>query len=76
MTDIATVGGVVANNSGGMRCGTWGLVLDGLALEFLTASGTLIDTAEPGAAERFAAAEPELERGSRRSATRSAPTPS
>ena len=23
-TDIATVGGVVANNSGGMRCGTWG----------------------------------------------------
>ncbi len=63
-TDIATVGGVVANNSGGMRCGTardsYSTVTD---MTFLTASGTLIDTSEPGAAERFAAEEPELANG-------------
>jgi D-lactate dehydrogenase len=63
-TDIATVGGVVANNSGGMRCGTshdsYSTVR---SLTFVLPSGTTIDTAEPGAAERFAAAEPELAAG-------------
>jgi D-lactate dehydrogenase len=63
-TDIATVGGVVANNSGGMRCGT---VRDSYStvrsLTLVLASGTRIDTAEPGAAERFAAEEPELAAG-------------
>jgi D-lactate dehydrogenase len=63
-TDIATVGGVVANNSGGMRCGT---VHDSYStvrsLTFVLPSGTTIDTAEPGAAERFAAEEPELAAG-------------
>ncbi|MGH2984717.1 MAG: FAD-binding oxidoreductase, partial [Solirubrobacterales bacterium] len=63
-TDIACVGGVVANNSGGMRCG---VVADSYStvssLTFVLPSGTVIDTASPGAAERFDAAEPELARG-------------
>jgi D-lactate dehydrogenase len=63
-TDIATVGGVIANNSGGMRCG---IVHDSYStvrsLTFVLPSGTTIDTAAPGAAERFAAAEPELAAG-------------
>jgi D-lactate dehydrogenase len=63
-TDIATVGGVVANNSGGMRCGTtWDSYSTVRSMTLALASGTLIDTAAPGAEERFAAAEPELARG-------------
>jgi D-lactate dehydrogenase len=63
-TDIATVGGVIANNSGGMRCGTAQDAYSTLrSLTFVLPSGTLIDTAAPGAAERFAAAEPELAQG-------------
>ncbi len=63
-TDIATVGGVIANNSGGMRCG---VVRDSYStvrsLTFVLPSGTTIDTAAPDAAERFAAEEPELAAG-------------
>ncbi len=63
-TDIATVGGVVANNSGGMRCGvtrdSYSTVRE---LTFVLPSGTAIDSAAPGAAEAFAAAEPELAAG-------------
>jgi D-lactate dehydrogenase len=63
-TDIATVGGVIANNSGGMRCGvardSYMTVSD---MTFALPSGTVIDTSAPDAAERFAAAEPELARG-------------
>jgi D-lactate dehydrogenase len=63
-TDIATVGGVVANNSGGMRCG---VARDSYStvrsLTFALPSGTRIDTAEPGAAERFEALEPALAAG-------------
>ena len=63
-TDIACVGGVVANNSGGMRCG---VVRDSYstvsALTFVLPSGTSIDTAADGAEERFAEAEPELAAG-------------
>jgi D-lactate dehydrogenase len=63
-TDIATVGGVIANNSGGMRCG---VVHDAYStvrsLTFVLPSGTTIDTAAPGAAEEFAACEPELAQG-------------
>jgi len=63
-TEIATVGGVVANNSGGMRCGTTHDSYSTVrALTFVLPSGTTIDTAAPGAAERFAAAEPELAAG-------------
>src|SRR5215207_8386332 len=63
-TDIACVGGVIANNSGGMRCG---VVADPYStvrsLTFVLPSGTVIDTAAPGAEGRFAEAEPELARG-------------
>ncbi len=63
-TDIACVGGVLANNSGGMRCG---IVADSYStvrsLTFVLPSGTVIDTAAPNAAERFAEAEPELANG-------------
>ena len=63
-TDIACVGGVLANNSGGMRCG---IVADSYStvrsLTFVLPSGTAIDTATPNAAERFAEAEPELANG-------------
>ncbi len=63
-SDIACVGGVVANNSGGMRCG---VVADSYktvsAMTFVLPSGTIIDTAAPGAEGRFAAAEPALAEG-------------
>ena len=63
-TDIACIGGVLANNSGGMRCG---IVADSYStvrsLTFVLPSGTVIDTAAPNAAERFAEAEPELAKG-------------
>lgn len=63
-TDVCTVGGVVANNSGGMRCGvtkdSYSTVRE---LIFVLPSGTKIDTGAPGAAEKFAAAEPELVAG-------------
>jgi D-lactate dehydrogenase len=63
-TDIACVGGVIANNSGGMRCGvTHDSYRTVSALTFTLASGTVIDTAADGAEERFAAAEPDLARG-------------
>ena len=62
--DIATVGGVIANNSGGMRCGvTWDSYSTVESMTLVLASGTVIDTAAPDAEERFAAAEPELARG-------------
>jgi D-lactate dehydrogenase len=63
-TDIACVGGVIANNSGGMRCGvTRDSYSTVRSVTLVLASGTTIDTAEPGAAERFAAEEPELAAG-------------
>jgi D-lactate dehydrogenase len=63
-TDIACVGGVIANNSGGMRCGvTKDSYSTVRSMTLVLASGTTIDTAAPDAAERFAAAEPELAAG-------------
>jgi len=63
-TDIACVGGVIANNSGGMRCGvskdSYSTVR---SMTLVLASGTTIDTVAPDAAERFAAEEPELAAG-------------
>ena len=63
-TDIACVGGVLANNSGGMRCG---VVADPYStvrsLTFVLPSGTRIDTADPVAEGQFEAAEPDLARG-------------
>lgn len=63
-TDIATVGGVIANNSGGMRCGVKHDAYQTLrSLTFVLPSGTTIDTAAHDAAERFAREEPELAAG-------------
>jgi D-lactate dehydrogenase len=60
----ATLGGVIANNSGGMRCG---VVHDSYrtveSMRLVLPSGTVIDTAAAGAEEAFAAAEPDLARG-------------
>jgi D-lactate dehydrogenase len=62
--DIATIGGVIANNSGGMRCGvTWDSYSTVESMTLVLASGTVLDTAAADAEERFAAAEPELARG-------------
>ncbi|HWI95710.1 MAG TPA: FAD-binding and (Fe-S)-binding domain-containing protein [Solirubrobacterales bacterium] len=63
-TDIACVGGVIANNSGGMRCGvTKDSYSTVSSMTLMLPSGTTIDTAVPDAAERFAAEEPELAKG-------------
>src|SRR3954471_8732598 len=63
-TDLACVGGVIANNSGGMRCGVRHDTYRTLrSLTFVLPSGTTIDTAAPDAAERLAREEPELTAG-------------
>src|SRR6188474_3356709 len=63
-TDIACVGGVIANNSGGMRCGVVHDAYQTLrAMKLVLPSGTIVDTEAPDAEERFAEAEPELCRG-------------
>jgi D-lactate dehydrogenase len=63
-TDIACVGGVIANNSGGMRCGVAADSYQTVsAMTFVLASGDVIDTTAADAGERFAAAAPELAAG-------------
>ena len=63
-TDIACVGGVIANNSGGMRCGVTHDSYETVReLSFVLPSGTAIDSAAAGAEQRFAEAEPELAAG-------------
>ncbi len=63
-SDIACVGGVIANNSGGMRCGTHADSYQTVrAMTLVLSDGAVIDTAAPGAEERFAAAAPELAAG-------------
>src|SRR3954452_20515509 len=63
-TDIACVGGVIANNSGGMRCGVTRDSYETVReLSFVLPSGTAMDTAGAGAEQRFAEAEPELAAG-------------
>jgi len=63
-TDIATVGGVVANNSGGMRCGvTRDSYSTVTGMTFVLPSGTVIDTEAEDAEARFREAEPELAAG-------------
>lgn len=60
----ATVGGVVANNSSGMACGTeFNSYRTIRSLRFVLASGTVVDTSAPDADERLAAAEPALHTG-------------
>jgi D-lactate dehydrogenase len=59
-----TIGGVIANNSGGMRCT---IPIDAYhtvsALTAVLPSGTIVESGAPGAEAAFAAAEPELARG-------------
>jgi D-lactate dehydrogenase len=62
--DVATIGGVIANNAGGMRCRLERNAYHTVSsMTFVLVSGTLIDTAGPDAEQTFAAAEPELARG-------------
>ena len=61
-----TIGGVLANNSSGMCCGVEQNAYRTLrSLTFVLPSGTVVDTAAPDAAERFAEAEPALVEGLR-----------
>src|SRR6202041_1719439 len=64
--DVATIGGVIANNAGGMRCtlerNSYHTVS---SLTLVLASGTVIDTAAQDAEEKFSAAEPDLANGLR-----------
>lgn len=63
-TEVATVGGVVANNAGGMRCGVrFDSYQTVRSLTFVLPSGTVIDTAGPGAEQEFARREPALAEG-------------
>jgi len=59
-----TIGGVIANNAGGMRCtlerDAYHTLVD---CTFILPSGTIIDTALPDAETRFADAEPALAQG-------------
>src|SRR5215468_759449 len=59
-----TIGGVIANNSSGMCCGTTQNSYKTLSsLTFMLPSGTLIDSARANAEQQFAAAEPALVAG-------------
>jgi D-lactate dehydrogenase len=59
-----TIGGVIANNSGGMRCTVQKDAYHTVsALTFVTPSGAVIDTSQPDAERQFAQAEPELAKG-------------
>src|SRR5580698_951544 len=59
-----TIGGVIANNAGGMRCTVQKDAYHTVsALTFVTPSGTVIDTSMPSAEKRFAQAEPQLAEG-------------
>jgi D-lactate dehydrogenase len=62
--DVATIGGVIANNAGGMRCTLERNAYHTVSsLTIVLASGTVIDTAARGAEATFVAAEPELAGG-------------
>ena len=59
-----TLGGILSNNSSGMCCGVEQNAYHTLAaLRFVLPSGTVINTAEPDAEEKFFALEPALARG-------------
>ena len=59
-----TIGGVVANNSSGMACGTVDNTYKTLeSLTVVLPSGTVIDTGAPGADERLRSLEPEMHEG-------------
>lgn len=59
-----TIGGIVANNSSGMSCGTHAnpyATLDSLVV--VLPSGTILDTGDPHAAEKMRSLEPEMYAG-------------
>src|ERR1700752_200094 len=59
-----TIGGVIANNSGGMRCTVKTDAYQTVSsLKCVTPSGAVIDTSRPDAEKEFALAEPELAEG-------------
>jgi D-lactate dehydrogenase len=59
-----TIGGVIANNSSGMCCGTTQNAYKTVSsLVFMLPSGTFIDTAREDAEQQFAVAEPALATG-------------
>ena len=59
--DACMIGGIVANNSSGMCCGTEQNAYRMLeAMTFMLADGTVVDTARPDADERLQATRPEL----------------
>lgn len=59
-----TIGGVVANNSSGMHCGTEANTYRTLkSMRFVLPSGTVIDSGEASASRDFAARESELHEG-------------
>ena len=59
-----TIGGVVANNSSGMACGTVDNTYQTLeSLTVVLPSGTVVDTGAPDADERLRTLEPELHEG-------------
>ena len=61
---VCTVGGVVANNSSGMHCGTRSNTYRTLeSMVLVLPSGTVLDSADPQAGSRLAEAEPELHQG-------------
>src|SRR6202166_3408685 len=62
--NAATIGGVLANNAGGMRCRP---AIDSyhsiVAMKIVLTTGTIVDTEDPHAEEHFAASEPEMAAG-------------
>ncbi|HZD30265.1 MAG TPA: FAD-binding and (Fe-S)-binding domain-containing protein [Candidatus Angelobacter sp.] len=59
-----TIGGILSNNSSGMCCGVEQNAYHTLhSMTFMLPSGTVIDTAQPDADEKFHALEPALARG-------------
>ena len=62
--NAATIGGVLANNAGGMRCPP---AIDSyhsiVAMKIVLTTGTIVDTEDPRADEHFAASEPEMAAG-------------
>src|SRR5580704_14592735 len=59
-----TIGGVIANNAGGMRCTVQKDAYHTVsALTFVTPSGAVIDTSRPDAEKEFVLAEPQLAEG-------------
>ena len=64
-SDVAcTIGGVIANNSSGMTCGTERNAYRTLdSLEVVLPSGIVVDTAAPGADDRLRALEPDIHAG-------------